>query len=670
MYVNKFDMAGWEEIERLKSDFKLVQLSNTKQKLSERNVIEIVRKLIDLKLLDVIYTLDGKEYLTPQGLTKEIQDELITHGGRINLVELQQILNVDFSHIESKASEIVKHDRNITLVLGQLIDNTYLDRIAEEVNDRLQEQGHITIAELTQLYDLPADFLSENIHERVGTIIKGQVDSYDRDVIFTDSFISRMKAQIKGAFSAVTCPLQMTSIMHRYGFQERLFYSILEELVASKRLAGTISGGRQEKALYIPDIYTKSQNDWVDSFYKQNGYLEYDSLTRLGITDPKSFIKKRFKSEPITYLSTCCAGSALKEQMEASAEDALQSDSWVDILPLLPSVFSRGDANQILTECIKKLPRAVIYCETIVASEKLITNCIKPFENLVKKKAEKDAKSNPALFNPESQKTVKTKLLGADDGSLSRDEKKEQRKKKAASSSKSGGGTQGREVKTKSVKKKGRAGGRDQRDDSDEEGTMSSSQGKEAEIFFMTIEEIEEKLKNQKELRDCPEEFLTEIAQHLYRPLSKQYQEVAKSVFLQTAGADTGTGRKKTHGELQEKLLGLWQNCLIFDKGLKNFTGETQTQLAKHLLKTVCTDITNIVVNSFGTEYMLSVGDESQLTSEGMFTDMVLRHMKLQGDESKEDKGMLEAEMQKLLPQVKDFVLKAKKGSQTQEEQS
>jgi hypothetical protein len=44
-------------------------------------------------------------------------------------------------------------------------------------------------------------------------------------------------------------------------------------LVNTGRLAGSISGGRQEKALYVPDIYTKSQNDWVDSFYKQNGYL-------------------------------------------------------------------------------------------------------------------------------------------------------------------------------------------------------------------------------------------------------------------------------------------------------------------------------------------------------------------------------------------------------------
>ena len=48
---------------------------------------------------------------------------------------------------------------------------------------------------------------------------------------------------------------------------------ILENLISSKRLAGSISGGRQDKALYVPDIYTKSQTEWVDNFYTQNGYL-------------------------------------------------------------------------------------------------------------------------------------------------------------------------------------------------------------------------------------------------------------------------------------------------------------------------------------------------------------------------------------------------------------
>ena len=47
----------------------------------------------------------------------------------------------------------------------------------------------------------------------------------------------------------------------------------MEELLSQGRLAGSINSGRLEKALYVPEIYTRSQNNWVDSFYKQNGYL-------------------------------------------------------------------------------------------------------------------------------------------------------------------------------------------------------------------------------------------------------------------------------------------------------------------------------------------------------------------------------------------------------------
>ena len=39
-----------------------------------------------------------------------------------------------------------------------------MDRLAEEVNDKLQEAGLITIAELCKNYDLPGDFLTEVSH--------------------------------------------------------------------------------------------------------------------------------------------------------------------------------------------------------------------------------------------------------------------------------------------------------------------------------------------------------------------------------------------------------------------------------------------------------------------------------------------------------------------------
>jgi hypothetical protein len=44
--------------------------------------VEIINKLLELKLLDVVFTTDGKEYVTPQQLSREILDELYIHGGK------------------------------------------------------------------------------------------------------------------------------------------------------------------------------------------------------------------------------------------------------------------------------------------------------------------------------------------------------------------------------------------------------------------------------------------------------------------------------------------------------------------------------------------------------------------------------------------------------------
>lgn len=89
-------------------------------------------KIINLKMVNVIYTQTGKEFLTPDQLEREIQDEILLHRGwldelfrnlqgRVNVVELQPILNVDLSHIEAKVNSIVQKDRNLSLVDGEII---------------------------------------------------------------------------------------------------------------------------------------------------------------------------------------------------------------------------------------------------------------------------------------------------------------------------------------------------------------------------------------------------------------------------------------------------------------------------------------------------------------------------------------------------------------------
>ncbi|CAG5136377.1 unnamed protein product [Candidula unifasciata] len=610
-------MADWEEVRRLAADFQRVQLSATKQKLSDRNVIELVTRLVDLKLIDVLYTSDGKTYLTHQQLAKEIRDELIVHHGRVSLVDLQQLLNVDYSHIEAKVNDMVKHDGHLTLVLGQLIDNSYRQLLAQEINDQLQEKGHVTIIDLAKSYDLPADFLREVIDQYLGTLIKGQVDNYDKDVVFTDGFVSRMKAQIKGAFTAVTIPTTVGPIRQFIGCQEHLFFKILEELIASGRLAGSVSGSRQDKSQYLPDIYTQAQSQWVDSFYKQNGYLEYDTLIRLGIPDPKSYIKKKFKSEPLVFLSSCCVGPVISEQVQYSVDETLGQGGWLDIMTVLPSVLSRKDASELLSGCLKNKSQAVVCDSTIVASESLVSDSTSVFSDLMSEKAEKASKSHPAVASSTAvgasgDKPAHVKMAGVDDGSSAREDKKEQRRKKAATAgSTKKEGTGGREVKMKSTKKKTRNRDHDEGSDDEVTTTSTSDKGKGQESHFMSTQEIEKVLKSQDRLKDCPQELISEIASRLHRPLTRQYQEVAKSIFLKNSGTD----RKKTALEIQDRINGLWVNARLFEKGIQLWEDPVHSQLVKHLLKTLGNDLANAVVVALAMDHMVSVSvTEEQLT--------------------------------------------------------
>uniref|UniRef100_A0A9L0S0F3 E3 UFM1-protein ligase 1 n=1 Tax=Equus caballus TaxID=9796 RepID=A0A9L0S0F3_HORSE len=535
-----------------------------------------------------------------------MRDELHVRG---EFVFIFQVINVDLTHIENRIGDIVKSEKHVQLVLGQLIDENYLDRLAEEVNDKLQESGQVTISELCKTYDLPGNFLTQALTQRLGRIINGHIDLDNRGVIFTEAFVARHKARIRGLFSAITRPTAVNSLISKYGFQEQLLYSVLEELVNSGRLRGTVVGGRQDKAVFVPDIYSRTQSAWVDSFFRQNGYLEFDALSRLGIPDAVSYIKKRYKTTQLLFLKAACVGQGLVDQVEASVEEAISSGTWVDIAPLLPSSFSVEDAAMLLQQVMRafsKQASAVVFSDTIVVSEKFINDCSDLFSELMHQKAEKEMKNNPVhVITEEDLKQVSI----LESINTSKKDKKDERRRKATEGSGSvrgGGGGNAREYKIKKTKKKGRKD-----DESDDE--SSHTVKKKPEITFMFQDEIEDFLR--KHTQDAPEEFISELAEYLVRPLNKTYLEVVRSVFMSSTSA-SGTGRKRTIKDLQEEVSNLYNNIRLFEKGMKFFTDDTQAALTKHLLKTVCTDITNLIFNFLASDLMMAVDDPATITSE------------------------------------------------------
>eukprot|EP00069_Balaena_mysticetus_P002740 bmy_16282T0 len=102
----------------------------------------------------------------------------------------------------------------------------------------------------------------------------------------------------------------------------------------------------------------------------------------------------------------------------------------------------------------------------------------------------------------------------------------------------------------------------------------------------------------------------------MHRPLNKTYLEVVRSVFMSSTSSASGTGRKHTIKDLQEEVSNLYNNIRLFEKGMKFFTDDTQAALTKHLLKTVCTDVTNLIFNFLASELMMAVDNPATITSE------------------------------------------------------
>ncbi|XP_011704580.1 PREDICTED: E3 UFM1-protein ligase 1 homolog [Wasmannia auropunctata] len=596
--------VDWEEIKRLAADFQKAQLSSTLQKLSERNCIEIITTLVENKFLDIIFTNDGKEYVTPQHLGKEIKDELYIHGGKVSLVDLAQILNVNLSQVTKAVTEIEKHNKGLKVILGQLIDKSYISKIAEEINDKLVQHGCINVAELTLTYNLPADFLQSVVEKELGKIIHATQDSQDPKIFYTESFIAKNKAKIKGALSAVTKPTPLSAILGQCGVPERIFFSILDSLQEVKQVPGVVTGKQSGNSIYIPTIYSKSQNEWVENFYKQNGYLEYDALTRLGISDPSGFVKRHFPNENMVFLKSVAVGTVVTDQVDANIEEVVATGSFVDLYPLLPSVFSDEDAELLLRLAMKKTRVNVhVFAKTVVVSEAFLQTLTKSLEATAEQKARDMVVSGKWI---QSIAENKLKSKSADLIIENKVSKKEERRKKAAIG-KAGGGSQGRETKTKSTKKK-YLQGKTQENDSDEDETRQTtivSSARKGEITLISVEEVKAEITKDENI-SVIEEMADELAYYLQPKLNK----FALSLAEQLAQSNKTTNLS----EIGERLNIVITNIRIFDKGIKHLDKADQASLTKYLLKSLGLDFVTNIFKLAAQQNMLQVAEN--LTTE------------------------------------------------------
>lgn len=296
----------------------------------------------------------------------------------------------------------------------------------------------------------------------------------------------------------------------------------------------------------------------------------------MGISDPRNFVKRHFPNENLTLLDTVAVGTTILDQVDANIDETLASESFMDIYPLLPSVFSSQDVEIILKETLKRTKRNIhIYSATVVVSETFLQNLYKKLESLAEKKAKELVDSGKWLQSIAESRLLKSKTTS--DVIDNKSDRKAERRKKA-SSGKSGGGAQGRETKTKSTKKKYHQG-KNHEIDSDEENTTRI--GGKQELSFITNVEIGKELKKDSNIADI-DEFSDELAIYLQNLLNKHVIHVAEQLMQKSKTTNLT--------EIEDRLNMIAVNIRVFDKGIKHLDKSAQSSMIKYLLKTLGLD--------------------------------------------------------------------------------
>lgn len=305
------------ELDELIKRFQSLQKEEVPNQISERNVVEIVNALVKKKLIDLLFTTDAKEYLTWEELKREIVDEVLANGGRLNTVDLPGLLSVHMFQVERVLPSVLEENPNLIQEGGELLTQDYIDSITLAAGDVLKEQGSLTITEFASANQLSSTFAKGILTNAVDS---GRIDAVMQGTsLYTKQFVKLQQVVVRSGLLAAVEPVRMDAFYKRHN----LFTPLLQTVVEAVR--HEVPGQFEGYTSYIPNIYETQRISQIENLYTSNGYVEYAALQRLGISHPRGYLLARYNPPQETskegeeYLSVT---STVSISISASASGA------------------------------------------------------------------------------------------------------------------------------------------------------------------------------------------------------------------------------------------------------------------------------------------------------------------------------------------------------------
>ncbi|KAF9902565.1 E3 UFM1-protein ligase 1 [Linnemannia zychae] len=323
--------------------------------LSEEACGDLIHSLARLGYLNNIVTsLDGKAFITLDQLDGDILSELDKRNGRVSALDLPRALNANSSDIQDRIQSLTRsRPGKIFYIQDEVFKLEYLQDMTVKLNEELAQRGFITALEISRKYKFGIDFARQFLKDRVGNSISGQWDTADRGLVVAPWFYEQEKASLLNALHQLKEPTSLASLKLKNVVQEQLMYGLCETLAKDTELPGTFKGVG-EQGTFVPRPYEQQQTDWIETFFKDNGFIELDAVKKRGVADPKTYMQTNHPTALI--LETHAVKESIWSIIDASVEDAIANLSWIDVKPLVPSPLTKEDISRLLEQlpCLKE----------------------------------------------------------------------------------------------------------------------------------------------------------------------------------------------------------------------------------------------------------------------------------------------------------------------------
>lgn len=596
-----------EELLELQRQFEFAQQVKSSVRLSDRNVVELVQKLQELRVIDfdLLHTVTGKEYITQEQLRNEIAAE-ISKLGRVSVIDLADTIGVDLYHVEKQAQDVVSSDPGLMLVQGEIISQSYWDSIAEEINERLQECSQISVAELAGQLQVGSELVQSVLEPRLGTLVKARLEGGQ---LYTPAYVARVTAMVRGASRGIFVPSNLSALWAplQYLVQEMngasgvavenaFFQSIFNRLLKEDEMLGSLRAGTH----WTPTVFAVAQKECVDSFFSQNSYIPYETMQKLGISQAVQFLQSRYPDGK--NLSAVFIHSSMIEMLDSTTEDAIEQNSWIDSLSVLPASFTSQDANKMLLLCPSvqsalKAEKALILGESYVIS----SGFIKGIYDQIEKEAEAFSiqASAASMIDQSSKSSESTESIPANTDKGSKKKKGKSASMKTATVETVPDDEEDARPKSKRNQKKGRDSSSSQKLDSKSGGKKESVKAQEGNNFIPPDEWVMKKIADsvpefEDEGMENPDSILKHLADLMRPMLINSLKERRKKIFTENADR-----MKRLMDDLQKKLDESFLNMQLYEKALELFEDDQSTSvvLHRHLLRTTAATIADTLLH-------------------------------------------------------------------------